>query len=341
MQNILVINGSHGEGGGQILRSSLALSLVTGTPFRLTDIRAGRSKPGLMRQHLTAVQAAAAIGGAEVEGAVVGSQEITFHPGRVEGGDYTFAIGTAGSATLVLQTILPALLTAKERSTLVLEGGTHNPFAPPFDYIGRVFLPVLRRMGARIDISLERYGFYPAGGGRFTAHIEPVERLQPLYISERGRAVKRTVRAVVAHLPASIAQRELAIVKAKFPWPEESFLIEEVHNSRGPGNIVFVELEHEHITEMITAFGEVGVPAESVAAEAAKQVRQYLISTAPVGICLADQILLPFAMAGRGSFRALPLSRHALTNIDIIRQFLPVRIEAEPGRNECTVTVEE
>ena len=339
MKELLVIDGSHGEGGGQILRSSLALSLATGTPFRLVNIRAGRAKPGLMRQHLTAVQAAAAIGAAQVEGAAVGAREIVFYPGAVKGGHYTFAIGTAGSATLVLQTILPALLTAKERSTVVLEGGTHNPFAPPFDYLQRVFLPVLGRMGAHITISLERYGFYPAGGGKFTVEIEPVECLQPLHIPERGRALRRTVRSVVAHLSADIARRELRIVKAKFPWPEESFVVEEASNSRGPGNILFIELEHEHITEVVTAFGEQGVPAETVGAEAAKLARQYLASSAPVGVCLADQILLPFAMAGEGSFRSLPLSRHALTNIDIIRRFLPVQIEVEQGKNESTVVI--
>lgn len=339
MKDTLLIDGSHGEGGGQILRSSLALSLVTGIPFKLTNIRAGRAKPGLMRQHLTAVQAAAAVGNATVEGAAVGAREIAFYPGALQGGAYNFAIGTAGSATLVLQTILPALLTAKERSTVVLEGGTHNPFAPPFDYLQRVFLPLLGRMGARVDASLQMYGFYPAGGGKFTVEIEPVQKLQPLHIPERGATTKRTVKAIVAHLTDGIGRRELAIVKKKFSWPEESFVVEEVSNSRGPGNILFIEMEHEHITEMVTAFGEHGVPAEAVAGEAVKLAQQYLAAQAPVGLCLADQLLLPLAMAGEGSFRSLPLSRHALTNIDIIRQFLPVQIEVEAGKNECSVVV--
>ncbi len=341
MKDILVIDGAHGEGGGQILRSSLALSLATGTPFRLVNIRAGRAKPGLMRQHLTAIQAAAAIGSAQVDGASIGARDITFYPGAVQGGAYHFAVGTAGSATLVLQTILPALLTAQQRSTVVIEGGTHNPFAPPFDYLQRVFLPVMSRMGACVSATLDKYGFYPAGGGKFTIEIEPIKRLQPIHIPERGQPVRRKVHSVVAHLTPSIARRELAIVRAKFSWPEESFIIEEVANSRGPGNLLFIELEHEHITEVVTAFGEQSIPAEAVASEAVRLARQYLSSTAPVGVYLADQILLPLAMAGGGSFRAQSLSRHALTNIDIIRTFLPVQIDVQPERNECVVVIRE
>src|SRR5262245_8861795 len=165
---MLIIDGSFGEGGGQILRTALGLSLVTGVPFRIEKIRAGRQKPGLMRQHLTAVNAAAQVGQAEVIGASVGSQELTFTPGKISPGDYTFAVGTAGSATLVLQTVLPALLTAAQPSFLTLEGGTHNPHAPPFDFLARAFLPLIGRMGPSVTATLIRPGFYPAGGGQFT-----------------------------------------------------------------------------------------------------------------------------------------------------------------------------
>lgn len=340
MKDIIVIDGSHGEGGGQVLRSALALSLVTGIPFRLERIRAGRNRPGLMRQHLTAVQAAAAVGSAHVEGAYIGSHALVFYPSTVSGGSYRFAVGTAGSATLVAQTVLPALLTAKERCTLVLEGGTHNPFAPPFDYLQRVFLPVLNRMGVLVRAELNTYGFYPAGGGQLTLDIEPTERLEPLHIVERGQPVQRSVRAVVANLDKSIARRELAIVRSKFPWPEECFTVEEVTNSRGPGNILLIEIEHEYIRECITAFGEQGVPAEVVASEAVRLARRYLSSFAPVGSHLADQLILPFAIAGSGSFRALPLSRHTSTNIDIVRKFLPIKISTASGQNESAVVFE-
>ena len=165
---MLLIDGSQGEGGGQILRTALGLSLVTGTAFRIEKIRAGRAKPGLLRQHLTAVNAATVIGDALVDGAELGSPALVFRPRSVRPGAYRFAVGTAGSASLVLQTVLPPLLTAGASSILTLEGGTHNPWAPPFDFLARAFLPLLERMGAPVRAAIQRYGFYPAGGGQFT-----------------------------------------------------------------------------------------------------------------------------------------------------------------------------
>src|SRR5205823_10639717 len=170
---LLLIDGSHGEGGGQIIRTSAALSLVTGKPFHVIHARANRAKPGLRQQHLTAVRAAAAIGSATVEGAKVGSTEFTFSPGKVTPGDYLFNVGTAGSATLVLQTVLPPLMIASGPSVLRFEGGTHNVHAPPYDFLERTFIPLVRRMGPQILIELGRYGFYPPGGGRFDVFIDP------------------------------------------------------------------------------------------------------------------------------------------------------------------------
>src|SRR5262245_42898512 len=170
---MISIDGSFGEGGGQILRTALGLSLFTGQAFRIDKIRAGRRNPGLLRQHLTAVKAAAKIGQAEVTGANIGSTQLTFTPGRVAHGDYQFAVGTAGRATLVLQSVLPALLISDDqdrRTRLTLEGGTHNPFAPPFDFLAKAFLPLLERMGARVAVRLDRYGFYPAGRGGLESH---------------------------------------------------------------------------------------------------------------------------------------------------------------------------
>ena len=163
------IDGSFGEGGGQILRTSLSLSLATGKAFRIEKVRAGRERPGLLRQHLTAVLAAAEVGGAEVQGATLGSTELTFSPGAIRAGEYRFSVGTAGSGTLVFQTILPALMLAAKPSRIVIEGGTHNIAAPPFDFLARTFVPLLERMGPKVQLQFERYGFYPAGGGRFCA----------------------------------------------------------------------------------------------------------------------------------------------------------------------------
>src|SRR5262245_13883144 len=218
---MITIDGSFGEGGGQILRTALGLALVTGKAFRIVKIRAGRKQPGLLRQHLTAVNAASTIGCAEVTGASIGSTELTFVPQTVLPAHHSFAVGTAGSATLVLQTVLPALLMAGGLSTLTLEGGTHNPFAPPFDFLARCFLPLISRMGPTVTADLERPGFYPAGGGKFQVTITPAgQSLGRLDLIDRGEIRARRARAIVAGLPINIAERELAVIAARLSWKE-------------------------------------------------------------------------------------------------------------------------
>lgn len=338
---MITIDGSQGEGGGQILRSSLALSLVTGLPFCIEKIRAGRKKPGLMRQHLTAVEAAAAVGRAETEGAGIGSQQLFFAPKSVKAGKYRFAVGTAGSCTLVLQTVLPALLTADAPSEVVLEGGTHNPNAPPFDFLAKVYLPILGRMGPKVSATLERPGFYPAGGGRFTVTVEPVAKLDRIDIPERGALLKRSARAIVARLPRSIGERELKVVRERLGWDEECCRVEEACSSPGPGNILCIELESEHCAELFAGFGELGVSAEKVAKDTVRQVDDYLAANVPVGPYLADQLLLPMALAGGGSFRTMAPTRHMTTNAGVIRLFLPVRVEMlEKAPNDWEIRVE-
>ena len=324
---MIVINGAAGEGGGQILRTALALSLVTQQPFRIEAIRAGRKKPGLLRQHLTAVQAAVAISNGEVSGASIGSQELRFTPGDVKPGAYTFRIGTAGSTTLVLQTILPALVLATGPSQLTLEGGTHNPFAPPFDFLVRAFLPVLNRMGPSVAATLDRPGFYPAGGGQLQVVIEPCAALQSLDLRSRGAVQAHCARALVANLPSRIAKRELAVIAREMSWPPECLQIEVVPHSAGPGNVVTVEIASENVTDVFTGFGQRGVLAETVASRVAQAVQQYLAVDVSAGPYLADQLLLPFALAGAGGFTTLPLSMHTTTNIDVIQQFLDIDME--------------
>ena len=328
---MITIDGSMGEGGGQVLRTSLALSLVTGKPFRIEKIRAGREKPGLLRQHLTAVNAAVVVGGAQVEGAVLGSREITFRPGSLRPGNHHFAVGTAGSATLVLQAVLPALLGARDPCTLTLEGGTHNPYAPPFDFLDKAFLPLVRRMGAKVDAVLERPGFYPAGGGRFTVRVEPTERLERLDLPARGDVKRRLARAIVSNLHRNIADRELKAVKDLLSWDRSCLVADDVQGSPGPGNVLLLELESEHVTEVFTGFGQRGVGAEKVAADAIDELREYLASGVPVGQHLADQLLVPMAIAGGGSFTTQKPTRHTTTNIDVISRFLDVRIDARKG----------
>jgi RNA 3'-terminal phosphate cyclase (ATP) len=325
---MVVLDGSRGEGGGQILRSALALSLVTGRPFRIHHIRAGRDRPGLLRQHLAAVHAAAKVGAAEVDGDVLGSQELVFRPQKIHGGEYEFAVGSAGSATLVLQTVLLPLLHAPEPSRIVCTGGTHNPAAPPYDFVAAVYLPLLRRMGATVTSRLERYGFYPRGGGRLTVEIEPVTRWQRLELLERGQVETVLARAVVADLPPHIAHRELQVVRRLLGWREEDTVVEVLPPGQGPGNVLLLSMESEQLVEMVAGFGQRGVRAEDVAAEACQAARRYLEANVPVGVHLADQLLLPLAFA-RGCFRTLNPSRHTETNRWVIQEFLDRSIALE------------
>lgn len=327
--DMITIDGSIGEGGGQIIRSSLALSLITGQPFTVKNVRAGRSKPGLLRQHLTAVNAAAEISEAEVQGNEIGSRELIFKPGRVKAGEYRFTVGTAGSATLVLQTILPALIVADDRTQLTLEGGTHNPYAPPYDFLDQVFLPCLRKMGSQVTCTLERPGYYPAGGGKFKITIEPVRTLSAIEILERGELKKRRAQSVVCQIPINVAKRELHTVQKMLNWDENTLELSTPKESLGPGNVLMITMTFEGITEMFTGFGERGVPAEEVAKKACQEVREYLASGAPVGKYLADQLLLPLSIAGKGSYKTMPPSRHTMTNIEVIRQFLDINLSCQ------------
>jgi RNA 3'-terminal phosphate cyclase (ATP) len=337
------IDGSFGEGGGQILRTSLALSIVTGQAFRIRNIRAARRKPGLRRQHLAAVNAAAEISHAKVDGALLGSCELMFSPGTASGGEYHFAVGTAGSATLVLQTIMPALIVAEKSSTLILEGGTHNPHAPPFDFLKNTFLPIINQMGPTITAMLERPGFYPAGGGKFTVFIKPAPQLSPIQLLERGKIQRCRATAIVAGLPQHIAERELNVVREKLGWTDEALAFEAAPD--GPGNVLMLEIQCERITETFTGFGERGVPAERVAEEAVTAAKAYLDANVPVGKLLADQLILPFAIPAsrsareslRSSFKTLPLSSHAETNIEVVKIFLDVDVCVKPESDRACI----
>jgi RNA 3'-terminal phosphate cyclase (ATP) len=330
---MITIDGAAGEGGGQILRSALSLSMITGQPFRIERIRAGREKPGLMRQHLTAVMAATQICGAQVKGAAPASTELDFTPGAIRGGDYRIAIGTAGSTTLVLQTLLPALLHAREPSRLVLEGGTHNPHAPSFEFLAQSFLPLLARMGPAVTAKLVRSGFYPAGGGQIEIEVSPAGKLAPLHVGPRGALRATRAEALVVNLPGSIAERELAVIAAQLRWPAESLHLRSL-KAIGPGNVLTLYLEFDNITQVVVGFGEQGVAAEAIAARVARTVQRLLAGEAAVDPHLADQLLLPMALAGGGSFSTLKPSLHTRTNIDIIRRFIDLPIEVtEAGRD--------
>lgn len=334
---MIELDGSQGEGGGQILRSALTLAMITGTPFRIECIRAGRAKPGLLRQHLTAVEAAAAISGAHVEGAVPGSQTLVFAPRMLRGGDYRFAIGTAGSCTLVLQTVLPALWHADAPSTLAVSGGTHNPAAPPADFLIRAWLPLMRRMGASAELELTRHGFYPAGGGEVRARVVP-SRLAPLALVERGTLRAIRAEAIVAAVPGAVARRELDVIAHAFSGADTR--IRELPQREGPGNALLLELVHDDVTELFTGFGERGVPAETVARRVVRMARGYLASGTAVGEHLADQLALPLALAGGGRYTTCAHSGHLATNLAVIERFLPVRARVDAVAGGWSVAVD-
>ncbi|HXK17914.1 MAG TPA: RNA 3'-terminal phosphate cyclase, partial [Polyangiaceae bacterium] len=317
------------------LRSSLALALLTPTPLRIHKIRAGRARPGLMRQHLAAVHAAASISGAQVSGAELGSTELWFRPGSIRGGDYRFAIGSAGSTTLLFQTILlPLLLGATTSSRLHFEGGTHNPMAPPFDFLERVFLPLLARMGARVEVALQRHGFYPAGGGQWSATVYPVERLGRLDLLERGSVRAKSARALCAAIPGSVGVRQVDALSAALGWERSACRPQMVAETRGPGNALLASIESEHVTELVTGFGERGVPAEHVAVTVAEQARRYLAADVPVGEHLADQLLLPLALGSGGAFRTLKPSLHCATQLQLLRAFSAATASAVEERDD-------
>jgi RNA 3'-terminal phosphate cyclase (ATP) len=336
---MIELDGSAGEGGGQILRSALTLSMLTGQPFRIQHIRANRAKPGLMRQHLVAVQAAAAVCGAEVEGAAVGSLALTFAPGAVRGGDYRFAIGTAGSCTLVMQTLVPALLLADRASTVRVVGGTHNPMAPPAHFLQRAYARALADMGATLDFELYRFGFYPAGGGELTATIEPCSRLRAFNWTARGPLLSGYAESYVAGVPAIVAQRELEGVRSGMGWHPTQLRECVLPADQGPGNALLITLEHEHVTEVFTAIGEKTMRSDAVARLAVKEALAYLASDGAVGEHLADQLMLPMALAGGGRFTTAHVSQHARTNAQVIERFLPVRFVFDEQADVSTCSV--
>ena len=330
---MIEIDGSHGEGGGQILRTALALSICTQQPVRITNIRAKRPKPGLMRQHLTAVKAVAQICGGEVEGAQIGSQTVTFIPSAIEPGDYAFDIGTAGSCTLVLQTVLPPLLSARGPSQIRVTGGTHNKAAPPVDFLQRAFLPLLARMGAEVTLELKRYGFFPRGGGEIVASISPVTQLQPIEFNERGERLKAYAEAYIAAVPLHVAQRELETVGKRLNWMPEQLHVRGLSNDFGPGNALTITMEHEYVTEVFTGFGEPGVTAETVAKKACEEAREYVREPIAVGAHLADQLLLPCALAGGGSFTTSAPTEHFRSNALVMERFLDVKVKVQRQEN--------
>ena len=322
---MIQIDGS--QGGGQMLRTALTLAMITGKPFRMTHIRGQRRKPGLMRQHLTCVKAACEISGGIADGAEIGSTELVFRADRIQPGDYEFAIGTAGSTGLLLQTLLPALWHAEAPSTLRLSGGTHNPLAPPFDFLERCYLPAMKRMGAEAELRLIEAGFAPAGGGVVDCTIDPCKGFKPIELAERGENDLLQIRIPFRNLSAEIAQRILKAVLKKLPC--EDARIHQLPGGVGQGVAAFVDCGFGNTHEVFCEFGERGVTAEKVGKRLGGRVKGFLASKAAVGPCLADQLLLPMALAGSGCFTTVSPDNHVPSNIATINQFVDTPFKLE------------
>ena len=338
MSEPIEIDGSRGEGGGQILRTALALSMITKRPLRMRRIRAGRAKPGLRHQHVACVEAAARLCFAQVRGAEPNSQDLEFVPGDACAEHLHIDIGTAGSTTLVLQTIMVPALVAGTSLTASVIGGTHNPLAPPFEFLDRVFLPHVRAMGAHAQLTLDKHGVAPSGGGKVTLEVRPASKLTPTAVVEAGPVTGRRAIVILARLPTHVADRELAIVRERFKVSDDDCQVVDVRG--GPANVLMIEIERAGGRELVTAHGEKGLRAELVAERACNEMQRYVDANVVVGEHLADQLLLPMALAGGGRFRAFgPLSLHATTNIETIQLFLDVKFTIEPAGDAVDVIV--
>lgn len=322
--------GAHG------LRTALALSCATGRPFRMRHVRAAAARPGLQRPHLACVLAAQAITQARVSGVEPGATEFGFEPGPVQAGDYTFGVGGGGSCTLLFLTVWPALMTAGGPSQVALRGGTHTPEAPPFQFLSRACAPLARRLGAGIELRLRRHGFQATGGGGFEAQVSPPAggALQPFDLLERGAAGAAYAECLAAAVPRHVAVRELDMVGRLLDWRGDQLRQPLMRQNEGPGNALLATLEHADVVEVISACGEKGVSAETVARRVAREVREHLASPAALGPHLAVQWLVPLALAVQRSgqaarFTCTALSPHAQASLEMIPRFLPVTVATE------------
>ncbi len=335
------IDGSQGEGGGQILRTSLALAALLRKPVKIDNIRANRSQPGLKTQHLAGVLALARITEAELEGAKKHSTNLVFVPRTLKGGMYRFEISTAGAASMLLGAVLPALLFAPQPSEVTITGGTHVPFSPPFHYLDKVFLPALSKLGGEVGLELVRWGFYPKGGGEIRAHVHPCNSLQGVKMKNRGVLKGLQLLACSsANLPEHIAQREIGHVEMSLDKYKDKLRSKALAcQAFSPGNFVFLEADYEHATAGFSALGKRGKPAEEVADETCRAFKGFEKNATTVDSHLADQIILYMALAhGDSFFITDKVTSHLMTNIQIIQRFLPASIDVNNISGQVHVT---
>jgi RNA 3'-terminal phosphate cyclase (ATP) len=337
---MIIINGSYGEGGGQVLRTSLTLAALLGEPLRIENIRAQRRRPGLQAQHLTGVWAIAEICDAELEGADLGSLNLTFKPRlSPRAGEYFFDIaqarkgGSAGATSLVFQTLLLPLALAPGQSILTIRGGTHVAWSPPFHYLKHVYLPTLARMGLEASVEVAKWGWYPIGGGEMITAIRGRRDSQfsSLDLVERGELKRLWGISAASNLPAHIGQRQKKRAEGylrKRGFAPEIEIVDAP--SPGKGTVVFLVAEYEHTVAGFSSLGKRGKPAEKVAEDACREFVAYHQSGACLDKHLADQLILPLALAsGPSVFTTCEITQHLLTNVWVVEQFLDVRFEIE------------
>jgi len=333
---MIEIDGSYGEGGGQILRTSLSLSCLYRKPFRIFNIRKVRKKPGLMPQHLTCVRASQMLSNADVKGDFIGSTELFFYPKTVKGGSLFFDVGTAGSTLLILQTLIPSLIFLENETEIALTGGTHVPFSPSFHYINGVFVHLLKRLGIEIRLNIDSYGFYPRGGGRIRAKIVPAVSIKPLILTERGAIKCVTGCSGVGNLTLSIAERQKSafldeIKGLGFPVDIEIMDVPTI----GQGTFIYVQLESENSIAGFTSLGQRGKRAEEVGKDAAYDFLHYYNANSAIDLHLSDQICIYLSICNESSiFTTSEITGHLTTNLWVISLFREFRysIEGEIGR---------
>lgn len=336
----ITIDGSYGEGGGQILRSALALSIILSKPVEIINIRKGRKKGGLQPQHLTCVNACGDISGAHIEGNEIGSTLLRFYPKGVKSGTFTFDVaekrGSAGSASLVLQTLLPPLILGPGHTMLTVMGGTHVPWSPPFHYLKEVFMPVIKRMGASVRLSIEKWGWYPIGGGIVHAEINPMRGLKGIRIEERGRLLRIRGISAVSNLPLSIAERQRTEGLNNLKALSVEIDIEIIPApSPGKGTFFFIVAEYEGIVAGFSSLGAIGKSAEEVARETCRAFFEYHRLNGALEPHLADQLIPYVALAeGPSCFTTTKVTRHLLTNIWTVRQFMDIEINVQGAEEE-------
>jgi RNA 3'-phosphate cyclase len=340
---VIEIDGAFGEVGGQLLRTAVAIAAIRGVPIRVFNVRARRRNPGLAPQHVAAVRAVAALCDAECTGVEPRSTALTFAPRALRGGDFTVDVGTAGSVTLVLQAMLPALVAARQRCRVALCGGTDVPAAPPADYLRRVLLPLLATMGVRAELTVVRRGYYPRGGGAVHLALEPTAELRPFAIEDGGPLHALRVEAHVSRLPRDIAERMVHAARAALPQrlPIASEIeIVAAENAAGPGGAILLRALFEHTVLAAARVAERGVRAEALGRAAAADLLRDLQAHATLDVHAADQMLVFMALAaGRSAFRAAAVSSHAGTAMALLQRLAATRFEVAPAAAGVTVQV--